>query len=242
MIADALQWLKDKTLPLFEEVNGKQFCQVKMIEVKPEAIPYPATLDVFTLDALCNLIDKKVDELQPEKWLLHVVNEVRVDLIALEYDTEYGRRRTLAKATPPQIDSFKFGQYYDPDTFAIKIQADFTDSTDRSYIQTIAANITSETVTISQDDGISQQIGLRQGVHLQGSDKMRSRVTLAPFRTFIEVEQPASEFIFRAKQEQKDSLPKLALFEADGGKWRLAAIQNIADYLRHHATGVQVIS
>jgi hypothetical protein len=72
--------------------------------------------------------------------------------------------------------------------------------------------------------------------------KLKSRVTLAPFRTFTEVEQPASDFIFRAKQMKPDSLPQLALFEADGGKWRLAAIENIAAFLRNHATGVQVIS
>ena len=51
-------------------------------------------------------------------------------------------------------------------------------------------------------------------------------VTLAPYRTFLEVEQPASKFIFRIKEGGQ-----LALFEADGGAWQHEAILNIKNYL-----------
>lgn len=57
--------------------------------------------------------------------------------------------------------------------------------------------------------------------------KAPNPVTLRPYRTFSEVEQPSSEFIFRINQ-----LANMALFEADGGKWRLDAINNIANYLK----------
>ncbi len=52
-------------------------------------------------------------------------------------------------------------------------------------------------------------------------------MTLRPYRTFAEVEQPASQFVFRINQNAQ-----MALFEADGGKWRLEAINNIANYLK----------
>ncbi|NQK92942.1 hypothetical protein HO498_01330 [Streptococcus suis] len=52
-------------------------------------------------------------------------------------------------------------------------------------------------------------------------------VTLRPYRTFAEVEQPASQFIYRI-----DKAGYMALFEADGGKWKLDAINNIATYLK----------
>lgn len=50
---------------------------------------------------------------------------------------------------------------------------------------------------------------------------------LAPYRTFLEVEQPESQFIFRMKDG-----PRGAIFEADGGAWRNQAIVNIREYLK----------
>lgn len=46
-----------------------------------------------------------------------------------------------------------------------------------------------------------------------------------PFRTFLEVEQPESEFLLRVDAEKG-----IGLFEADGGIWKLEAKRNIAEY------------
>jgi len=54
-------------------------------------------------------------------------------------------------------------------------------------------------------------------------------VTLRPYRTFSEVEQPASQFVFRMKTG--GSSPSCALFNADGGAWALEAIENIKRWL-----------
>ena len=54
-------------------------------------------------------------------------------------------------------------------------------------------------------------------------------VNLAPFRTFAEVDQPISKFLFRMRREGNHV--SAALFEADGGAWRLEAMKNIAEYL-----------
>lgn len=249
MLKEALEWLKSQTQqPVVILGEGseeeKHFSPLAYHQIKPKAVDYPPVLDVFTLAALRNIIDQKVDEIDPEEWLLHVVDEERVDLIALKYDTEFGRRRTLAKATPPEVDAFEFGHYYQPDEFVIKLHANFQETEDRDYVLQIASNITAERVTTSQDDGISQTVGIKQGIagHLQTSKVLRNRVTLRPFRTFVEVEQPQSEFLFRAKQDRENTMPTLALYEADGGKWRLEAIENIATFLKNAATGVQVIS
>ena len=47
-----------------------------------------------------------------------------------------------------------------------------------------------------------------------------------PYRTFLEVEQPASDFLLRL-----DKGGRPALYEADGGAWKLEAKRNIAAYL-----------
>ncbi|VTS32597.1 phage protein [Streptococcus pseudoporcinus] len=68
---------------------------------------------------------------------------------------------------------------------------------------------------------------IKQGVASLVKAKAPNPVTLRPYRTFAEVEQPASQFIFRINQRAE-----MALFEADGGKWRLDAINNIANFLK----------
>ena len=53
-------------------------------------------------------------------------------------------------------------------------------------------------------------------------------VKLRPYRTFVEVEQPVSEFVFRMKDNNGITC---ALFEADGGAWKNTAMRNIKNYL-----------
>ncbi|WP_235888509.1 RusA family crossover junction endodeoxyribonuclease [Streptococcus pneumoniae] len=57
--------------------------------------------------------------------------------------------------------------------------------------------------------------------------KAPNPVTLRPYRTFSEVEQPASLFVFRI-----DKQANMALFEADGKRWVADAVGNIAAYLK----------
>jgi hypothetical protein len=65
------------------------------------------------------------------------------------------------------------------------------------------------------------------------------RVTLKPFRTFREAEQPSSDFIFRVKADEiKGNL--CALFEADGGYWKIAAMQNVRTWLQNKLAGSPV--
>ena len=61
------------------------------------------------------------------------------------------------------------------------------------------------------------------------SADIKPRVTLQPFRTFLEVEQPAGEYIFRVQPGNS-----CALFEADGGLWRLKAMDLVKGWLKNN--------
>lgn len=62
-----------------------------------------------------------------------------------------------------------------------------------------------------------------------GNVTVKPRVTLRPFRTFLEVEQPESVFILRL-----NSNGEINLISADGGAWKLEAVRNIAGYFEEH--------
>lgn len=60
---------------------------------------------------------------------------------------------------------------------------------------------------------------------------------LRPYRTFLEVEQPESAFVFRMKQDNYGSV-MCAVFEADGGAWKMDATQAIKEYLQRELDGM----
>ena len=77
----------------------------------------------------------------------------------------------------------------------------------------------------TRDNGVSQEVEARQGVSLKALVQVKPRVALRPFRTFLEVEQPVSEFLLRL-----DDDGNVGLFEADGGMWQQTAKASIAAY------------
>lgn len=89
---------------------------------------------------------------------------------------------------------------------------------------------TAEGSTLRQykDDGFSQAVTVADGIASKTDAEVPNPVSLRPYRTFHEIEQPESLFIFRMK-ERNGML--CAIYEADGGAWRNAAIQSIKQYL-----------
>lgn len=55
---------------------------------------------------------------------------------------------------------------------------------------------------------------------------------------FLEVEQPESQFIFRAKDADEDVA--FALFEADGGAWEITAMRSIKEYLENALADISI--
>ena len=94
----------------------------------------------------------------------------------------------------------------------------------------------------TKDDGVAQEVSTSRGVHVLSASRVPNPVFLKPFRTFLEVEQPESGFVLRMKpggpgQEK----PQIALFECDGGRWEVQAVESIAAWLTEQVPGVAVI-
>lgn len=101
---------------------------------------------------------------------------------------------------------------------------------DKDDVLQFAGTVQDGTVANYGDNGISQSATIKTGI-LDVEDRIiPNPVHLMPYRTFIEVEQPTSQFIFRMKSGRGDGV-SCALFEADGGAWENEAMQNVKCYL-----------
>lgn len=108
----------------------------------------------------------------------------------------------------------------------VELQSLYAVTDDRDYLLALLSRIDVNQGVSSVDNGISQEVSVRTGAVLKEKQIVQPIVHLQPYRTFLEVEQPASDFLLRL---DKDGRP--ALYEADGGAWKLEAKRNIAAYL-----------
>jgi len=229
MIKEALQYIVGLKGPCFSEINTGTYTDKQLIRVTQ---PLTDSLEVTTLSALMDFIQDNVDSLILSNTMLHICSPTEVSLISgLNNDS---KRNTFitAKAVLP---AFSFGRFYDSESFNIAIQAMFVDSDDRAAIIKMAGNLMEEGIKTSTDDGQTQTVVVKTGVKVVDYENIPNPVTLRPYRTFIEVEQPASKFVFRAREGAN-----LALFEADGGAWRNIAMLSAKEYLRDKLEDLEI--
>lgn len=194
-------------------------------EVRPTNFRADEPLVIHTLKGLVDYIDSEFDRSE-QALILHIKDEETISLNG-ELESDGGRERLVrVNAIVPH---FHFDNYYDTEELNIALQSRFVQNNDRDVLLKVIGNIKEENVRGTGDDGVSQAVTIKTGVASANDVKVPNPVTLAPYRTFVEVEQPESDFIFRMKDG-----PRAALFEADGGAWRNKAIKNVREFLEEH--------
>jgi len=204
------------------------------------APPVLSMVPLLTLTGLVDLVKAKMDDLKTDGYLLHVCSHTKVQLVR-KFTDAYGRRVVLASSTCEDGQPFAFGKFMDREEFAIGLLSRFVQSPDLQEVVKMASALTASQVVLAEDDGVSQRTTVKQGITLKENVTVKGRVKLSPYRTFREVAQPESEFVFRLRSRD-GSVPECALFEADGGKWKLDAVLAIKLWLDSQNLGVQVIA
>lgn len=94
----------------------------------------------------------------------------------------------------------------------------------------MGVNMRTGQIEIAEYDGVSQQAIIKTGVTTKDAAFVPNPVSLIPYRTFLEVPQPASDFVFRIS-EGRGGAPAFKLVAADGGLWKSQAVDNVKNYL-----------
>jgi len=224
MIKEALQYLVGlKPVQTFN-VKGEEYSTEPLHRIPKVYDPSPMTegIGISTLTGLVDYITNGVDNLL-RTLVIHVKSPTKV-LVYSELRADMKRNHYLeCNAMTPDI---KFERFMDLEAFNIMMQACFLENADRAAVLRLVGNVKEDNVRTTGDNGVAQVVTAKAGIANVGEVVVPNPVTLCPFRTFPEVEQPESKFVFRMKQG-----PSAALFEADGGKWKIYAMQNIKGYL-----------
>lgn len=244
--AETIQKILDVTKPEtheLEDVRGiKTIYSTKaLFQVEAAAPKMTPQVKVCTLAGFADLIHANLEDLgEFDGCLIHVQDEKTVTLKDRTSD-EFGRRLTLVESQPVPFECFRFGQWVDQEAFVIAVSSLFADSEDKNYVLGTASSLTNDASTLSEDDGFSQKVNTKAGLRHKEATTLKPRVKLAPFRTFPELDQPVSEFVFRAKCDG-EGRPHLMLVEADGGRWKIDAIAKIKAAMEAFKLNIPIIA
>lgn len=228
MIKEALQYLVELGKAEEHTINGDTYSDKPLHRIDMY-IPKANAIEMHTLTSLVDYIKSDVDAMS-EKMIVEVASPTKVNLHS---QLDYNRDREKLVSVSARVPEFSFNNFMDQEKFCINLQSKFIDDpqTDRSLILKFAGTVEAGTVAEYGDDGITQKATVKTGIASKGDAIVPNPVKLRPYRTFLEVEQPISEFIFRMKQDKYDGI-NCAIFEADGGAWQIAATKAIKEYLQ----------
>lgn len=221
MLRDAIEKIEELAGPKTFEICGDTYANEGLIQIRP-VIDTPCAVSLYSLDGVVKMIENEASKL-PSPIFIQVKSYNDVRVFSTYGDLRFTRHE-LCKATPNDVPGFSQG-WMDYETAMISLRAIFEQSDDMDYLLGLLSKITDENSVTSEDNGLSQTVQVRQGVAMVGRETVRPRVKLRPFRTFLEIEQPESEFLVRLAEGGK-----IGLFEADGGMWKLKAREEIRDY------------
>lgn len=220
--------------------------KIEQVQVGAQTVPFhvsskgatqvkfgaPKCLEVFSLKQIVNamqslIVANRLSE--TNKILVNAVNYDRVEVVTAEENVNGDREEIMCADFSGVFDKFQQGTFRDQDAFIIDLLSKFDDNPARQELLKIVGSVKSGETTTSDDDGVSQTVEVKAGVTLVKEQTLKNLWMLKPFKTFPEVEQPTVAYILRV--EGGRDKPRFALFEADGGLWKVKATTIVREYL-----------
>lgn len=229
MFKEALEYIVGLKEPVVEVYNNEFYSDKPLYRVE-NYIPKADCVTVHTLTSLLDYIISDIDEMS-DKMIVAVESPTCVRLYSQLDDNRDREYLMKAEALLPE---FRFNQFIDQESFCIALQSKFQPNNDRELLLKFAGTVEAGTVAQYGDDGVSQKATIKTGLASKGDAIIPNPVKLIPYRTFLEVEQPESNFIFRMRDNRG---VECAIFEADGGAWKMQAMQDIQMYLQDALEG-----
>ena len=220
MLKAMIEKIAEMAQPKIYEKEGQVFASKEMVHVMDEK-PMPRCIDLTGLDSICKMVRNEVEHIGLQIFI-QVKDYQSVSVFTTLDEDEDRLYLYKCAADTPAVTTDRFMAY---EKAVIELRSLYIPNEGTKYLLQLLSSISNESKVTSSDNGVPQQVEARSGIALNSMVKIEPRVTLQPFRTFIEVEQPASEFLLRISERGE-----IGFFPADGGVWKLEATRNVAGY------------
>lgn len=232
MLKQLFEYVVELRKPFMYELDGRMYSDKRMEEVVK--IPYADSFTLTTLSSLVEYIKSNVDTMKGHMFV-HVKSPTCVEVFS---QLDVDRKREKIVTVCASLPTIQTDTYIEREKFNIALQSKFVPNEDRDLLLRFVGTVEDGTVAEYGDDGVTQKATVKTGIASKGDAIVPNPVVLMPYRTFTEVGQPASAFVFRMKSDKYDGIT-CAIYEADGGVWKNKAMENIKDYLKYELAGVE---
>jgi hypothetical protein len=249
MVAEIADLVHPKPI-LFDNVYEQQVLVIGSQHVvfdNPD-LPEPAPLRATTLSAVVDYMthqiadsDYEVTVRESACLVVHVVSPSDVRVVAPLVGNQ--RQQFLYLHAVPDLPMIGIGPSHDIEPFLVQLMSCFVETPDRLELQQFCSQLRLGLAREIEDNGVAQTVTVQNGMTRTSDVRVKNPWRLAPYRSFPEIEQPASDYLLRMQQKQVgDTLAAQArLIEADGGAWRAEAVRRIGTWLRERLPAGTVV-
>ena len=236
MIKEAIEKILTLSTPNTIDYEGRNFVDKAMTPLPRNLTA--SYLSTNTLTSVVDYIKERADifSLLENRFIVHIESPSKV-MLYKEMNSDKNRDHLICAAA--NKCDFNFGRFMDLESFIINIQSNFIQNENTDSLLSFIGSVKDDTSVTQEDDGITQRVTAKSGISLSKTVKVPNPVRLMPYRTFTEVAQPESAFVFRMRKD--GSSISAALFEADGNAWKNEAILNIKEFFKSSLSGEDVI-
>lgn len=192
-------------------------------------VPQVQTIYTNTLSSVIDYVES-----YDEKMYIHVKSENCINIIS---ELDELKNRDVHLIATAETAKINYDSYMDLDEFNLMIQSCFADNKDKSRILAYTGSVEDVASRTLDDDGVTQKAVVRTGITTKSEAIIPNPVSLRPYRTFSEIEQPESKFIFRMQ-----SGPVALLKEVKDPVWRTETIKEIKKYLETHLKDITIFA
>lgn len=185
------------------------------------------SVEVNSLRGLVKMIRTLVNEKVPGINGPLIIN-VDVNNISVISAMEEDKKRHELISSTPLIPDLNLGYNMSVEEMIILLSTAYipTENTEK-FINSISNLRIVEEVEFN-DDGIGQTVVAKSGASVNKTYQVQPIVKLKPIRSYAEIEQVESKFLFRVNKNGS-----VCLREADGGQWKYEAQSKIVEYLEN---------
>lgn len=226
MLKEFIEYIQNTAQPIIQGIGSATFAITtdgKTNEIRP-TIDRPDTLPLHSLDALVKMVQTEAAKAAAPLYIT-IPDHLTVRCFGQPQADARFFRQVYYEAHATDVPGWGEKVQMGFEEAQIAMRTRFQETPDTIYALKLLSDISCGAKVIYNDNGIATTVTTQKGVALQSNEQIRPIITLKPYRTFQEVEQPDSTFLIRVNERG------ITFTEADGGMWKLAARQTIKAFL-----------
>lgn len=227
MLKEAIEKIAAMASPRLEYIEGRTY----MVgpngaeELRPE-LDNVVTITLNSLDALVKMVKTELDQAYGAPLFIQIPSHLKVIAFTMpDLVTKRCLRTVPYEVKATDVPGWEPESLLGFEQAMIALRTRFQETPDTEYALKLLSDITTGSKVTYNDNGIATSVVTQSGIALQNNTNIRPIISLRPYRTFQEVDQPSSQFLIRITERG------IKFVEADGGMWKLAARQTIKKHL-----------